>query len=134
MEQAATQTQEKPDAGTARMSAAQSGGRETFNWKAITSAVCLVLVCSAVVHAQGTAYGSDIKAAASNLYATMRAIGGVVMAIGLGMCGFKIFFQHDTEHLKSALLVIGGGVLIMVAPSIVAAIQGMTSGTTQTFQ
>ena len=108
--------------------------RKVLNWKAVTSAACIMLVYSAVVYAQGTAYGSDIKAAASNLYATMRAIGGVIMAIGLGMCGFKIFFQHDTEHLKSAMLVIGGGVLIMVAPSIVAAIQGMTSGTTQTFQ
>ena len=77
---------------------------------------------------------ADIKAAATNLYATMRGIGGVIMAVGLGMCGFKIFFQHDTENLKSAMLVIGGGVLIMVAPSIVAAVQGMTSGTTQTFQ
>ena len=108
--------------------------RGALDWRAVASAVCLVLVCTAMVHAQGTAYGSDIKAAASNLYATMRAIGGVIMAIGLGMCGFKIFFQHDTEHLKSAMLVIAGGVLIMVAPSIVAAIQGMTSGTTQTFQ
>ena len=79
--------------------------REALNWRAVASAVCLVLVCTAMVHAQGTAYGSDIKAAVSNLYATMRAIGGVIMAIGLGMCGFKIFFQHDTEHLKSAMLV-----------------------------
>ena len=108
--------------------------RQVWNWKVVTSALCLALVCSAVVHAQGTAYGTDIKAAATNLYATMRGIGGVIMAVGLGMCGFKIFFQHDTENLKSAMLVIGGGVLIMVAPSIVAAVQGMTSGTTQTFQ
>jgi type IV secretory pathway VirB2 component (pilin) len=108
--------------------------RKVLNWKAVTSAACIMLVYSAVVYAQGTAYGSDIKTAATNLYATMRGIGGVVMAIGLSMCGFKIFVQHDTEHLKSALLVVAGGVLIMVAPSLVSMLQSVTSGTTQTFQ
>jgi hypothetical protein len=115
---------------------AKGGGvmNRKLNWEAVTSAACLVLVCTAVVHAQGTAYGTDIKAAATNLYATMRGIGGVVMAIGLSMCGFKVFVQHDTEHLRSAMLVTAGGVLIMVAPSLVSALQSVTSGTTQTFQ
>jgi len=191
MKTVATQTPERPDADTARMSAAQSGDRKAHpsqlsryrmirlflahrdvvrleearlkivkqgqditrnrlitdairryvwvldhkaDYKALTGAACLMLVCAAAAHAQGTAYGTDIKAAATNLYATMRGIGGVVMAIGLSMCGFKVFVQHDTEHLRSAMLVTAGGVLIMVAPSLVSALQSVTSGTTQTFQ
>ena len=101
-----------------------------LNWNAVTCAVCLMLVCSTVVFAQ--TYGADIKTVAVNLYTWMRAMGGAMMAIGLGWCGMKITVQHDTENLKTPILVTVGGLITLLAPSIVALLQGLTSGATQT--
>ena len=104
--------------------------RKVWNGKAVASAACLMLVCSTVVFAQ--TYGADIKAVAVNLYTWMRAMGGAMMAIGLGWCGMKITVQHDTEHLKTPILVTAGGLITLLAPSIVALLQGLTSGAAQT--
>jgi hypothetical protein len=74
------------------------------------------------------AYGEQITQAGVQLYTWMRGLGAVAMCIGLGGVGFKLMIQHDREGLKPFFYVIGGGLIMMLAPSIVGLIQGVAGG------
>ena len=69
-------------------------------------------------------YGVEIKNATVSLYSWLRGLGAGVCVIGIAGAGFKIAVQHDREGMKSFIWVIGGGFIIMLAPSVVAVLQG----------
>ena len=69
-------------------------------------------------------YGSEIINATTSLYTWLRRVGAVVCVLGITGAGFKIIVQHDREGMTSFLWVIGGGFIIMLAPAVVAVLQG----------
>jgi type IV secretory pathway VirB2 component (pilin) len=69
-------------------------------------------------------YGAEIKNATVSLYSWLRGLGAGVCVIGIAGAGFKIAVQHDSDGWKSFLWVICGGCIIMLAPSVVAVLQG----------
>ena len=74
------------------------------------------------------AYGEQITQAGIALYTWLRGLGAVVMCIGFAGVGFKLMVQHDREGLKPFYYVIGGGLIMMLGPSMVQLIQGISGG------
>jgi predicted membrane channel-forming protein YqfA (hemolysin III family) len=74
------------------------------------------------------AYGEEITNAGMELYKWMRGLGAVAMCIGLGGVAFKLMIHHDREGLKPFFYVIGGGLIMMLAPAIVGLIQNVAGG------
>lgn len=74
------------------------------------------------------AYGEQITQAGVQLYTWLRGLGAVVMVIGFAAVGFKLMVQHDREGLKPFFYVVGGGLIMMLGPSIVSLIQGIAGG------
>jgi hypothetical protein len=77
-------------------------------------------------------YGQDILSAGTNLYTWLRRLGAITTMIGLGWGGIKITFQHDTQHLKGPLFTCLGGIICLLAPSIVNVLLGMAGGSAAT--
>ncbi len=84
--------------------------------------ILLLALCPMPGFAQ--TYGAEIKNATVTLYTWLRGLGAGVTVIGIAGAGFKIAVQHDREGMKSFMWVIGGGLIIMLAPSVVAVLQG----------
>ena len=74
------------------------------------------------------AYGEQITQAGIALYTWLRGLGAVIMCIGFAGVGFKLMVAHDREGLKPFYYVIGGGLIMMLGPSIVQLIQGVSGG------
>lgn len=89
---------------------------------AVLLPILILALCPLPGFAQ--AYGSEILNATTTLYTWLRRVGAGVCVLGIAGAGFKITFQHDREGMKSFLYVIGGGFIIMLAPSVVAVLQG----------
>jgi type IV secretory pathway VirB2 component (pilin) len=94
-------------------------------------ALALLVVASCSLPGFAQSYGSEITNATVSLYTWLRGLGAGVTVLGIAGAGFKIVVQHDREGMKSFLMVIGGGLIIMLAPSMVAVIQG-TAGAAAT--
>lgn len=71
------------------------------------------------------AYGEQITQAGIQLYTWLRGLGAVIMCIGFAGVGFKLMFSHDREGLKPFYYVIGGGLIMMLGPSVVQLLQGV---------
>jgi hypothetical protein len=93
---------------------------------AALSLFILVALCPLPGFAQS--YGTEIKNATVSLYTFLRSLGAGVTVLGIAGAGFKIAIQHDREGMKSFFWVIGGGLIIMLAPSVVAVLQGAAGG------
>ena len=89
---------------------------------AVLLLLLLVVFCPLPGFAQ--TYGAEIKNATVSLYAWLRGLGAAVTVIGIAGAGFKIAVQHDREGMTGFLWVIVGGLIIMLAPSVVAVLQG----------
>lgn len=74
------------------------------------------------------AYGEQITQAGLQLYTWLRGLGAVIMVIGFAGVGFKLMVQHDRDGLTPFWYVIGGGLIMMLGPSIVQLIQGVAGG------
>lgn len=92
----------------------------------VALALLVVACCSLPGFAQS--YGSEIKNATVSLYTWIRGLGAGVTVLGIAGAGFKIAVQHDREGMKTFLWVIVGGLIIMLAPSVVAVLQGVAGG------
>lgn len=90
--------------------------------------LALMLSLMALAPVRAFAYGEQIAQAGVALYTWMRGLGAVIMGLGLGGVGLKLMFQHDREGLKPLYYVIGGGLILMLAPSFVQLIQGISGG------
>ena len=75
--------------------------------------------------ASGQSYGSQINQAGQALYSWIRSIGAVILAIGISGAGFQMAVAHDREAMKKFFYVILGGLIVFLAPSFVALIQGV---------
>ena len=75
-----------------------------------------------------SSYGQDILTAGTSLYTWLRRLGAITTMIGLGWGGIKITVQHDTQHLKAPLFTCLGGIICLLAPSIVNVLLGMAGG------
>lgn len=93
---------------------------------AALSLLIVLALCPLPAFAQS--YGSEIKNATVSLYTFLRSLGAGVTVLGIAGAGFKIAIQHDREGMKSFFWVIGGGLIIMLAPSVVAVLQGAAGG------
>ena len=80
---------------------------------------------SAPLFAQTSGYGQDILTAGISIYTWLRRLGIATTLIGLGWGGIKITVQHDTQHLKGPMFTALGGVICLMAPSIVNLIAGI---------
>ena len=73
-------------------------------------------------------YGQDILTAGTSLYTWLRRLGAITTMLGLGWGGIKITVQHDTQHLKAPMFTCLGGIICLLAPSIVNVLLGMAGG------
>ena len=76
-------------------------------------------------------YGAQITQAGQALYTWIRGLGAVVLAIGISGAGFQMAVAHDKEAMKKFFYVILGGLIVFLAPSFVALVQGV-AGNAQT--
>ncbi|MBU6430601.1 MAG: hypothetical protein KGR26_16400, partial [Cyanobacteria bacterium REEB65] len=71
----------------------------------------------------------NLATSLNNVYGWERVVGGGFCAIGAGGLFIKIAIQHDTRDLGKLWLCLGGGVGLLMVPSILSMMFTAASGT-----
>lgn len=91
------------------------------------AAVPFAVLALTQLPALGFAYGEQITQAGVQLYTWIRGAGAVVTCLGLAFGGFR-FAMGDHEAAGKCWKVVIGGLLIMLAPAVIAVLQGVAGG------
>ena len=103
---------------------------ESINSAAFALAVLIAAGLLLPGLASAQSYGSQITQAGQALYTWIRGIGAIVLAIGISGAGFQMAVAHDKEAMKKFFYVILGGLIVFLAPSFVALVQGVAGNAT----
>jgi type IV secretory pathway VirB2 component (pilin) len=88
--------------------------------------VACILALPFLMSPANAAAADGITQAAQSMYTYVRALGAAVTTLGLAGVAFKLMVQHDREGLAPMMYVIGGGMIMLLAPTLVGLMQGWT--------